>query len=151
MRSEENFSKGEHDALVSRCTRTKIKKKMKKREKREKERERVRECALSERGSSISVDRIPKRKRTPHLPPSTATAAGPLRRPRDADRRVFMFAPRISPRRPGVPTRKRTSNAEQPLSHSPRSSSFFLRLTDFHELRLRRVRTAGKRDSSVFF
>lgn len=71
----ENFRR-ENDALVSRCANENKKKKG--RERGKKGRQRERELTLS---SSISVDRIPKRKRTSHLPPSTsATAAGPLRR-----------------------------------------------------------------------
>lgn len=41
-----------------------------------------------------------------HLPPS----AGPFTKSRDADRRVFMFAPRFLPRDVNGPTRKRTSD-----------------------------------------
>jgi len=86
--------------LVSRC--------INENKKRERERERERRKKnIKERepcGSSISVDRIPKRKRTPAFAPIDGGGGGggdggPFMKSRDADRRVFMFAPRILPLR----------------------------------------------------
>lgn len=88
---EENFSKGENDALVSRCTNEN-----KKRKGRKNIKESVRERCTA---GSISVDRIPKRKRSPASAPIGGGGGGPFTKSRDADRRVFMFAPRILPRR----------------------------------------------------
>ena len=101
----------------------KKKKKGEKNENERKAREREREeemsmcvCVLSERGSSISVDRIPKRKRTPHLPPSAATAAGPLRR--RGSPRVYVRATNFAPT-PGVYQQGNAPSSDAEQSPSP--------------------------------
>lgn len=91
-------------ARIARCA-NENKNKIKKRGRKKREK--------SCRGS-ISVDRIPKRKRTPASAP-IGGGDGPFTKCRDADRRVFMFAPRFLPRDVDVdvdvgPTRKRTSD-----------------------------------------
>jgi len=99
---EKNFLKGEKRSY--RGARTKIKKGG----------EGEGEESSAARGSSISVDRIPKRKRTPASAP-IGGGDGPFTKSRDADRRVFMFAPQFLPRDVDVhrPTWIRTSDSRR--------------------------------------